>query len=107
MAIRKTGSRRIVVDDVAYLWRIRPRPSYSQAIGESNLTIGIQRQDRSGAVLVCRTDIDRPDSWCSAGSYSVSPHDIQQAIKSGLAAGWNPEAPGPQFVVLAPIEDKD
>jgi hypothetical protein len=98
MAIRKTGSRRIVVDGVDYLWRVRRRPTYCQANTWGTLSVCIQRAERSGAVLVAGLDRPRPDNWLWRPSSAVRPVEVADLVRRALAAGWRPETAGPQFV---------
>ena len=49
MATRKIGSRRIVVDGIAYRWRIRKRATYSQAdYGHGKLHVAVELAERPG-----------------------------------------------------------
>jgi hypothetical protein len=52
VATRKTGSRRLVVDGVAYRWRIRRRATYSQAdYGSGTLHVVVELAEQPGAEL--------------------------------------------------------
>lgn len=97
MAIRKTGGRRIVVDGVAYLWRIRPRPTYCQGNAWGPLAVCVQLTKSPGSVLVINLSVPRPDNWVNATPTRVTPRKVECLIRSGLAAGWHPERAGRQF----------
>jgi hypothetical protein len=99
MAIRKTGSRRIIVDGVAYLWRVRPRPTYSQANAWGPLSVCVQLAKNPGSVLVVNLTVPRPDNWLHSTSTRVTPGKMESLIRSGLAAGWHPERAGRQFAL--------
>lgn len=97
MAIRKVGCRRVVVDGVAYLWRIRPRPTYCQANAWGPLSLAVQSAEPPGAVLVVELDRPRPDNWLGYSSSPVRPSEVVGLVRRALTAGWRPESPGPQF----------
>jgi hypothetical protein len=102
MAIRKVGSRRVVVDGVAYLWRVRRRPTYCQANAWGPLSVSVQLAEEPGAVLVVDLDRPRPDNWLSLSappSRPLLPSEVAGLVRRALAAGWRPECPGPQFVL--------
>ncbi len=44
MAILKKGARRISVDGEQYLWRIRKKPRYDQALALSGLIVAVQHE---------------------------------------------------------------
>ncbi|MGY6658429.1 hypothetical protein ACXIZN_40350 [Amycolatopsis sp. TRM77291] len=96
MALLRKGSRRIVVDDTAYRWIVRRKPTYAQD-GGSFLSYGVESEDARGAVLVVRTDHAHPLNYMGVPSKAVRPSDVERAIRLALARGWEPEAPGAQF----------
>ncbi|MGL6097121.1 MAG: hypothetical protein ACRC7O_15155 [Fimbriiglobus sp.] len=103
MAIRKTGARRISVDGVMYLWRVRQKPTYAQEFYRG-ITVAIQLAENPGQVLLARGD-SRPDKvpiYCDPITI-VTPHTVAAAIRCGLAAGWRPDAPGSQFEIALPV----
>lgn len=63
MALRKQGSRLIVVDDRRYRWIVRAKASYSQALGWSPLSLAIELDQVVGQRLHIKLDVVRPDSW--------------------------------------------
>ncbi len=48
MAIRKTGSRRIVVDGVSYRWRISPRPTPGEFDYVGSMIASVQLAEAPG-----------------------------------------------------------
>ena len=103
VALTTKGSRPVVVDGVTYRWNVRRKPSYTQMLGHSNLTFGVQRADASGQVLVVDTGQVRPDAAMSADTSAVvTPSRVASAIRSALAAGWTPDKPGPPFRTISP-----
>ena len=97
MATRKAGSRRIVVDDVIYRWRVRHRATYSQSgYGSGELHVAIELADEPGAVLVLLTDRPHPEDWGTRQVVPVRPSDVASWIRQALRAGWVPSADGPQ-----------
>jgi hypothetical protein len=97
--IPKKGSRRIQVDGRAYAWRIRKRPTYGQAVLGGTMRVAIQSES-GGATLVVDLDIQRPDSWIAPVPVSVTPAIVQKIVATALAAGWEPEVPGPAMALV-------
>lgn len=96
MAMRKTGSRRLVVDGVAYRWRIRRRATYGQSdYGCGKLHVAVeQAEEQPGAVLVLYTDRPHPADWGTRQVLPVRPSDVARWVREALAAGWVPSEPG-------------
>ena len=108
MATRKTGSRRLVVDGVAYLWRIRKRATYSQAdYCNGTLNVAVELAERPGTLLVLNTDRPHPANWGTDRVVPIRPSDVAGWVREALAAGWVPSQPGPQITrspVSAPAQ---
>jgi hypothetical protein len=99
MAINKTGARRICVDGIAYLWKIRRQPTYAQEEGGTPLTIAVQSADREGCVLVIRLPEKHPGSWMSATPFAVRPSLVARSIREATTTGWQPRVPGAPFIL--------
>ena len=100
MAIRKTGSRRIVVDGLAYRWRIRHRATYGQTdYGHGVLHIAVEAAEQAGAVLVLITDRPHPQDCVPRPLRPATPSDMAGWIRRAIGAGWMPSKPGPQFIL--------
>ena len=98
MATRKTGSRRIVVDGVAYRWRIRRKATSMQAdYGTGRLHVAVERADDPGALLVLFTDRPHPQDWSTRQAAPVRPSDVAGWIRQALRAGWTAGESGRQF----------
>jgi hypothetical protein len=104
MTIPRTGSRQVVVDGVAYRWRVRSRPTYDQALAQSGLTVAIQISDGSGRALHLRIPAARVDNWLHAPGYVVMPRDIERWIRFAISQGWVPTANGPPLSVQVPAD---
>lgn len=99
MATRKTGSRRLVVNGVAYRWRIRKRATFSQAdYGNGTLNVAVELAEQPGAVLLLYTDRPHPADWGTKQVVPILPSDVANWVQQALAAGWVPSIPGPQFI---------
>jgi len=99
MAAPKIGSRRILVDNVAYRWRIRRRATYLQSdYGSGKLHVSVELFERSGAVLILHTDRPHPADWSTEKIEPVRPADVAAWIRLALQIGWKPTVSGPQFV---------
>lgn len=101
--MRKTGSRRIVVDGAAYRWRIRPARRYApNRWGVVHLSV--ESADEPGSVLVVFTDRQHSrdvDRLPSEEVYPVLPRHVAEWIRRARAMGWQPAERGPQFRVVA------
>ncbi len=99
MAVPKKGSRRIVVDGVAYLWRF-PRPTRAQGDGWRGVRVMVCREECRQSVLVlafpARFHLSGP--VVQEPPRPLLPSDVARGIRAALAAGWQADRPGPQFV---------
>src|SRR5881409_766725 len=109
MAVRRQGSRRIVVDGVAYLWRFPPRSTQSQEDGWPGVMVTVNREDCQRSVLV----LAFPRRFHLSGPVGedpprpVLPSDVARGIRKALAAGWVPDKPGKQFRLRIEEADQD
>ncbi len=103
MAIRKKGSRRIVVDGVPYLWRVRHKVTYSQECLQYGLSFAVHHADEAGATLVVYLPPPHPSqSWLSQeAAVPLVPSAVARYIREALDAGWAPGEPGHTFVLPA------
>jgi hypothetical protein len=98
MATRRTGSRPIVVDGVAYRWRIRRRATQCQAdYGRGKLHVAVELAERPGAVLVLVTDRPHPRDWSTEVAVPVTPSDVAEWVRLAIRRGWIASEGGPQF----------
>jgi hypothetical protein len=102
MTIPRTGSRQLVVDGVAYRWRVRSRPTYAQALAQSGLTVAIQVSNGGGRALHLRLPAARVDNWLHAPGYVVMPRDIERWIRFAMSQGWVPTVKGHPLSVTIP-----
>jgi len=104
MTVPRKGSRSIVVDDVAYRWRIRKRPTYAQAVLDHSLTLAVDIADAPLCSLLVELSQPHPSNWIGAPSDSVTPHRVADVIRNALAAGWQPSTPGKAFKLKVDAE---
>lgn len=97
MALGRKGTRRIVVDGTVYRWRLRRRPTYSQALCWSPCTYAVEHADRPGTTLVVTTNQPHLNNWLGGSGNSVLPSDVANAIASALRQGWVPTRAGSPF----------
>ncbi len=97
MALGRKGSRRIVVDGTAYRWRLRRRPTYSQALSWSPCTFAVEHADTPGTTLVVTTGQPHSSNWFGHAAEPVRPSDVAEAVERALSRGWTPTAPGSPF----------
>jgi hypothetical protein len=102
MALVKKGARRIVVDGAEYRWRVRRKPSYSQANGWTPLTFAVGAGSGTGSVLVVRTGRPHPRNWFGQATDPVVPAEVVQAVRAAIEGGWTPLADGPPFLLDVP-----
>ncbi len=98
MSIRRTGSRELIVDGRAYLWRVRPNPTYMQALAQSGLVVAVQLAS-GGCRMAVHLRRARPDNWMAAESVVVTPRDVAGFIRLGMDRGWQPSKDGGTFVL--------
>ncbi|MEU1966073.1 hypothetical protein ABZ541_21200 [Micromonospora sediminicola] len=100
MALRKRGSRPIVVDGESYRWSVRRKPTYGQGLAWSPLSFAVERTDPPGcATLVVRLASPRPDNWMNAAGSTVLPSTVAAAVRQALGRGWQPTRPGSPFLL--------
>ena len=99
MAIAKKGSRRIVVDGVPYRWKVRKKPTYSQANTWTNFNLSVEQMEAKGSVLFVELPHAHPSNWMGEPSLPVLPSDVERLIKDALAMGWQPAQAGKTFAL--------
>ncbi len=97
MALVKKGSRRITVDGRIYRWKIRRRPTYSQALIWSPLTYAVEYAEAPGSTLVVTTNQPHPSNWFDAPASPVLPSRVADTVRTAHDRGWAPGLPGPPF----------
>jgi hypothetical protein len=104
MSIPKRGSRALVVDDVRYRWRLRGRPTAAQRRGDTPLFVAIAAEEGDGPALVVRQRA-HPGAARVRNHYTraVTPAEVADYVRQGIAAGWRPLEPGPQFNLEPPF----
>ena len=99
MSIPRRGSRRIVVDEESYRWRLRRRPTLAQRQGNTPLLIAIAAEESEGPAMVVRLQARHPRNRVAFFSEAVTPAAVARYIREGLAAGWAPRQRGPLFTL--------
>ncbi len=97
MSLASKGSRPIVVDGVAYRWRVRKKPTYGQALEQSRLLLAVELAEAPGATLVIELPQVHPSNWLGSEAVPVLPSDVMRYVREALAAGWQPTKPGKTF----------
>ena len=82
MAMRQVGSRRIVVDGVAYRWRIPPKPTYRQECHRFEMLVFVWREDDPDAVMTFHGGL-RPDAIYGPADI-VTPRRMALSIHAAL-----------------------
>lgn len=104
MTLPRKGSRRVRVGDTEYAWRIRKKPTYSQATRQTPMRLAVQACTTGPhSVLVVDLKVSRPDNWVSPHQTSVTPAVVRDIVDLALAAGWAPLRAGPPFAFDYPL----
>lgn len=104
MAIPLKGSRRIVIDAVAYRWSVRKRTTYSQALEHGALTFAVEREESGLTVLVVTLNCPRPRTWFSTSDRAVTPALVERAVREALAQGWSVQTPGSAHLMSMDVD---
>lgn len=95
MAISKKGTRKIVVDGKAFLWKIRRKPTYCQEMGWTNMLIAVQYAEYDqGCSLILNLPYGRPGNIKGLATIQVTPHLVQSYIREVIICGWTFDKPG-------------
>lgn len=97
MAMARKGSRLITVSGLRFRWKVRGKPTYSQALGWSPLTFAVELADEPGALLTVSLPCAHPSNWLALPSGVVLPRTVASAIKTALDRGWRPSQPGSPY----------
>lgn len=107
MALRKRGTRPIVVDGIRYRWLVRRKPTYSQGLTWSPLTFAVERTEPpSCATLIVRLASPHPGNWINAPAAPVLPSAVARAIRQAHDRGWQPDHPKSPFTLSLGDEDQ-
>ncbi|MFE7531214.1 hypothetical protein ACFU7Y_36715 [Kitasatospora sp. NPDC057542] len=96
MALAKKGSRRIVVDGVAYRWRVS-RQHWCCDYEGSTLGYAVEDATAPGTTLVVdtgRPTLRTPDA---VPAHVVMPREVAAGIRCARSKGWTPGAGGSPF----------
>ncbi|MGW4528516.1 hypothetical protein [Amycolatopsis sp. NPDC004378] len=88
MTLARKGARRITVDGTDYRWTVRPKATYSQAIG-ATMTFAVELAGHPGATLVVDTGRPRPDNWVCPPGEPVQPAEVAEAVRAAVARGFD------------------
>jgi hypothetical protein len=106
MSIPKAGSRLLHLDGSVYRWRVRSRPTYSQANGWNGLFLAVEDAAHpKGSVLVVSLGVAHPSNWLKLSSRAITPAEVSGWVRRALSLGWQPRAPGVQFFLSASSTD--
>jgi hypothetical protein len=100
MAIRKTGSRSLVVDGVAYRWRIRHRDPEPDNRGWG-WAFAVQHAETPGTTLIVRLTRRHP-RW-DRTTTPVTPSEIANCIRQAILKGWQPTMQGSPFHLVSEV----
>ena len=96
MAISKKYSRRIVVDGVAYRWRIPPEVEYDQTGHDGLLIVNVWLEENAGQILRLHGS-SHPMRNEASPEAVITPRRVAEGIRAALRAGWQPTIPSRYF----------
>ena len=105
MTIPSKGARRIVVDGTPFRWSVRSRPTYSQGLAQSGLTLAGEHAEGPGCTLHLRLPTVRTDNWLHHPGYVVQPSDVARWVQLAIRRGWDPVSRAPTFALS--LEEAD
>jgi hypothetical protein len=105
MAISKKYSRRIVVDGVAYRWRVPPEVEYDQTGHDGLLIVNVWHEGSSGQPLRLLGG-PHPMRTQAPPGVVVTPQRVAAGIRAALRAGWQPTIPNHLFRFELPTADE-
>jgi len=99
MALNRKGSRLITVDGIEYRWRIRRKPSYTQALGWTPMTYAVEAANgsQSGTTLIVTSSQAHASNWVGHEAEPIRPAHVAASIREALEQGWNPTRTGSPF----------
>ncbi|MCC2548107.1 hypothetical protein LJY25_16780 [Hymenobacter sp. BT175] len=97
MAILTKGSRRIVVDEQPFRWRVRHKPTYGQSLCWATIGLCVAAEGGQGAVLIVSTAQYHPENWFNTPLEPVLPHQVADSIQLAKKLGWQPLKAGKPF----------
>lgn len=104
MALNRKNSRRIVVGEEAYRYKVSATSPDENRNYRLNVTL---QREAGGSRLEVRglvtrdfwLDISQPGEKRSEDYPAVMPQHIQTIIELAIKAGWQPQTTGPSFVL--------
>ncbi|WP_298868981.1 hypothetical protein [uncultured Gimesia sp.] len=108
MTAPKKGSRRIIVDEATYVWRVPRRPSSGSFDGNSGYTVTVQLADRSGstlAIVVAQKHPTLAQLWGEPAN-PILPSHVAAAIRRAISRGWEPSDRNSLFAESLDFSDK-
>jgi len=103
MSLTQKGSRRIVVEGVAYRWVMRQKPTYGQGLTWGPLSFAVELEIAGQSTLVVTLDAPRADNWVGVQGFAVTPSWVALAIKQALERGWKPQDKGSAYALALSV----
>jgi len=98
LAIPKKGSRKIIVNEIAFRWLIRRKTIYSKLdYGIGKLHVAVELFEQPKSTLIIYSDRPHPHNVGRPKVIPITPSDIQKWIQEALILKWDPYKSGPQF----------
>jgi hypothetical protein len=105
MAISKKYSRRIVVDGIAYRWRVPPEVEYDQTGHDGLVIVNVWLEEGAGQTLRLLGS-SHPMRNAAEPASVITPQRVAAGIRAALLAGWQPTGPNGTFRLELSLADK-
>jgi hypothetical protein len=101
MSIPKKGSRKIIVQEEPFIWRIRKKATYLQSCyPEGCLYIAVEHDREPGSNLIIETDRLHPKGFNLTQIDPIIPADVALWIEQALEMGWMPKKSSQPFCAI-------
>ena len=87
------------MDGITYRWKVRHRPTYSQANGWTPLTYAMQHAEDPGSVLVVSVPAAHPGNCMLLPTMAIRPATVAASVRIATDRGWVPMNKGPAFLL--------
>ncbi|MCP5500484.1 MAG: hypothetical protein H7A25_11310 [Leptospiraceae bacterium] len=109
MSIPKKGSRKIIVNNIEFRWRVRHKPTYLQGAFGHIATAAIELFEHPVSVLLVKFPFARCDNWLGISSLAITPALLERVINKAIEEGWKSTSSEKYFLNIMDdfIENKD
>jgi hypothetical protein len=104
MALSSKRSKRIVVDEAFYLWRVSKRGLQPDArLGRSFTVVTIAADQKPSCTLIVKALNSASNDGLGLTGDAILPSHIASFVRNAIQAGWTPLASGKPFEVIEDV----